>query len=143
MGAERGTCTPEVLTDASSTARCVSYSAISAHKFLKLFEPSVGFEPTTCCLQNSCSTTELRRQLPKAAKGTCNFIKKRRKDQPPEYRGQLSRTKRRETKINTFFDTELSWLFPHMKIRKALVLGSPIYECTSLSRNKSKLPHML
>jgi hypothetical protein len=25
-------------------------------------EPSVGFEPTTCCLQNSCSATELRRQ---------------------------------------------------------------------------------
>ena len=24
-------------------------------------EPAVGFEPTTCCLQNSCSTPELRR----------------------------------------------------------------------------------
>ncbi|SVB36958.1 uncharacterized protein METZ01_LOCUS189812 [marine metagenome] len=24
-------------------------------------EPTVGFEPTTCCLQNSCSTTELHR----------------------------------------------------------------------------------
>ncbi len=28
-----------------------------------ILEPSVGFGPTTCCLQNSCSTTELRRRL--------------------------------------------------------------------------------
>jgi voltage-gated sodium channel len=27
-------------------------------------EPAVGFEPTTCCLQNSCSTTELSRHIP-------------------------------------------------------------------------------
>ncbi len=30
-------------------------------------EPSDGFEPTTCCLQNSCSTTELRRQFVRKA----------------------------------------------------------------------------
>ena len=26
-----------------------------------MLEPAVGLEPTTCCLQNSCSTTELCR----------------------------------------------------------------------------------
>ena len=26
-------------------------------------EPVVGLEPTTCCLRNSCSTTELHRLL--------------------------------------------------------------------------------
>jgi hypothetical protein len=28
-----------------------------------MLEPMVGLEPTTCCLRNSCSTTELHRQL--------------------------------------------------------------------------------
>ena len=27
-----------------------------------LLEPVVGVEPTTCCLRNSCSTTELHRR---------------------------------------------------------------------------------
>src|SRR4051794_17509236 len=27
-------------------------------------EPTGGFEPSTCCLRNSCSTTELRRHRP-------------------------------------------------------------------------------
>ena len=31
-------------------------------KIAVLFEPKEGFEPTTCCLQNSCSTTELLRR---------------------------------------------------------------------------------
>ena len=30
---------------------------------MKIFEPVDGFEPPTCCLQNSCSTTELYRQF--------------------------------------------------------------------------------
>ena len=30
------------------------------YRFLML-EPMVGLEPTTCCLRNSCSTTELHR----------------------------------------------------------------------------------
>ncbi len=30
-----------------------------------LVEPTAGFEPATCCLRNSCSTTELCR--PKAS----------------------------------------------------------------------------
>jgi hypothetical protein len=30
-------------------------------RFLR--EPVVGFEPTTCCLRNSCSTAELHRPL--------------------------------------------------------------------------------
>ncbi len=30
-------------------------------------EPTVGFEPTTCCLRNSCSTTELGRRSHPAA----------------------------------------------------------------------------
>ena len=32
-------------------------------KSLILLEPGVGFEPTTCGLQNRCSTTELTRQI--------------------------------------------------------------------------------
>ena len=30
-------------------------------------EPTVGFEPTTACLQNRCSTTELSRQVTKSS----------------------------------------------------------------------------
>ena len=39
---------------------------ILRHKvpFCVLLEPAVGFEPTTYCLQNSCSTTELCRREP-------------------------------------------------------------------------------
>jgi hypothetical protein len=31
-------------------------------QIVKCNEPPVGFEPTTCCLQNSCSAAELRWQ---------------------------------------------------------------------------------
>src|ERR1041384_3342145 len=29
---------------------------------VRRLEPTTGFEPVTCCLRNSCSTTELRRR---------------------------------------------------------------------------------
>ena len=35
----------------------------AAHRNADEAELAVGIEPTTCCLQGSCSTTELRQQL--------------------------------------------------------------------------------
>ena len=72
MSAKGGTCTPVVLTDVWSTATCDCYSATLAdlHYIISLMimEPSIRLELMTCCLQNSCSTTELRRRI-------CHFIK--------------------------------------------------------------------
>ena len=42
----------------------IVHSAIPADQLVQdKLEPTVGFEPTTYCLQNSCSTAELNRQF--------------------------------------------------------------------------------
>ena len=54
-------------------------------------EPTVGFEPTTCCLRNSCSTTELgRRPLPAQRWVVYQTLR-----QPPRPMGGIVHTVRR------------------------------------------------
>ena len=50
----------------------IDHSAIPALRYTQgKLEPTVGFEPTTYCLQNSCSTAELSRR---AVNFTANTI---------------------------------------------------------------------
>ena len=54
----------------------------------RLVEPTDGFEPSTCCLRNSCSTTELR--WPKSGCGGSNRIHTGRAASRPSLRQRVS-----------------------------------------------------
>ena len=65
------TCTacsrPDSLKDSRKTMETTGNPVAAVFQFRVqlrfLREPVVGFEPTTCCLRNSCSTAELHRLL--------------------------------------------------------------------------------
>ncbi len=53
---------PAVAPDRSPGEPTIPACALTSLLFIPhQLEPGTGFEPATCCLQNSCSTTELSR----------------------------------------------------------------------------------
>ena len=55
--------TCESLTSHNRAAKPLSYVESYVHHILFIMEPPVGFEPTACSLQVSCTTTVLWRQI--------------------------------------------------------------------------------
>ena len=51
-----------ILTDFEPSVR-FGLTIRKVSRFARLVEPRQGFGPWTCCLQNSCSTTELSRHI--------------------------------------------------------------------------------
>ncbi len=64
-------------TEALEWSRGYSAGLISS-RFTGRMEPMVGIEPTTYCLQNSCSTTELHRRGGQRRVRTFEGVKPRR-----------------------------------------------------------------
>jgi hypothetical protein len=72
---------PQTLRSSGLQPEAIAATRTQRFLILSNFEPSVRFGLTTCCLQNSCSTTELRRHLPWIKS---DFIKKNGNKKAPE-----------------------------------------------------------